>query len=232
MEFQLSPDAMTSILTVNLNIAFSNPFRHLQLRSHAMATKRDYYEVLSVKREASDEGDRLGLSQAGGEVPSRYAIHGDEDATDKFKEAAEAYEVLCDADKRARYDRYGHAGVQGQHHEFQSPRTCSRSSATCSAAACSAISSAAGRGGRRRAARRRYSRRGDARSGRSGPRREAERGVRIATASAKTCNGTGAEPGSKKETCRRCGGHGPGDPVGRHPASANHLSYLPAARAP
>jgi molecular chaperone DnaJ len=73
-----------------------------------MTSKRDYYEVLSVERTAS-----------GGEIASAYrslAIKyhpdshpDDEEATERFKEAAEAYEVLSDAEKRARYDRYGHA---------------------------------------------------------------------------------------------------------------------------
>ena len=77
-----------------------------------MATKRDYYEVLQVSRTASD-----------GEISASYrklAIKyhpdrnpGDEDAIGQFKECAEAFEVLSDSDKRARYDRYGHAGVEG-----------------------------------------------------------------------------------------------------------------------
>src|SRR5690349_16901354 len=84
-----------------------------------MATKLDYYEVLGVKREASDKE----IASAYRRLAVKYhpdSNPGDEGATAKFKEAAEAYEVLSDAEKRARYDRYGHAGVQGQHHEFQS----------------------------------------------------------------------------------------------------------------
>src|SRR6185369_601115 len=77
-----------------------------------MAAKRCYYEVLQVTRTASD-----------GEISSSYRklavrFHpdknpGDDEAVVKFKEAAEAYEVLSDKDKRARYDRFGHAGVDG-----------------------------------------------------------------------------------------------------------------------
>ena len=73
---------------------------------------RDYYEVLGVAREASD-GDiksayrKLALKHH----PDRNP--GDKTAEEKFKEAAEAYSVLADADKRARYDRFGHAGVTG-----------------------------------------------------------------------------------------------------------------------
>src|SRR4051794_9014178 len=72
--------------------------------------KRDYYEVLSVSRTATDQ-----------EIKSAYRrlavkFHpdknpGDAAAEEKFKEAAEAYSVLSDAEQRRRYDRFGHAGV-------------------------------------------------------------------------------------------------------------------------
>jgi molecular chaperone DnaJ len=73
-------------------------------------SKRDYYEVLGVNRTASDQ-----------EIKSAYRrlavrFHpdknpGDASAEEKFKEAAEAYGVLADAEQRQRYDRFGHAGV-------------------------------------------------------------------------------------------------------------------------
>ncbi|MCK9270529.1 MAG: DnaJ domain-containing protein, partial [Bacteroidales bacterium] len=76
-------------------------------------TKRDYYEILEITRDAN-----------AGEIKKAYRkmalrFHpdknpGDHQAEEKFKEAAEAYEVLNDTDKRQRYDRYGHAGVRGQ----------------------------------------------------------------------------------------------------------------------
>jgi molecular chaperone DnaJ len=77
-----------------------------------MATKRDYYEVLGVSRTASESE----LKKAYRKLALRY--HPDKnlnnkEAEEKFKEAAEAYEVLSDPEKRARYDRYGHAGVGG-----------------------------------------------------------------------------------------------------------------------
>lgn len=75
--------------------------------------KRDYYEVLGVTKNASqDEIKKAYRKQALKYHPDRNP--GDKKAEDKFKEAAEAYEVLKDDDKRARYDRYGHAGVDGQ----------------------------------------------------------------------------------------------------------------------
>jgi molecular chaperone DnaJ len=72
-----------------------------------MATKRDYYEVLGVgKSSAGDEIKKAYRKVAMQYHPDRNP--GDKEAEEKFKEAAEAYEVLSDADKRAKYDRYGH----------------------------------------------------------------------------------------------------------------------------
>jgi len=74
-------------------------------------SKRDYYEILSVTRTATD-----------GEIKSAYRklamqYHpdrnpGDKVAEERFKEAAEAYAVLCDPEKRSLYDRFGHQGVR------------------------------------------------------------------------------------------------------------------------
>jgi molecular chaperone DnaJ len=77
-----------------------------------MAGKRDYYEVLGVRREADDEEIKRAYRKLAMQYhPDRNV--GDQDAEAKFKEAAEAYEVLRDRDKRRRYDRYGHAGLEG-----------------------------------------------------------------------------------------------------------------------
>lgn len=74
--------------------------------------ERDYYEILGVDRTASpDELKRAYHKLAMKYHPDRNP--GDAEAEKKFKEAAEAYDVLRDSDKRARYDRFGHAGVQG-----------------------------------------------------------------------------------------------------------------------
>src|SRR6185312_1037551 len=71
-------------------------------------TKRDYYEILGVnKNSTADEIKKAYRKVAMQFHPDRNP--GDKQAEDKFKEAAEAYEVLSDTDKKAKYDRYGHA---------------------------------------------------------------------------------------------------------------------------
>ncbi|HBK25426.1 MAG TPA: molecular chaperone DnaJ [Clostridiales bacterium] len=73
-------------------------------------SKRDYYEVLGVGKDASADDIKKAYRQAAMKYhPDRNP--GDKTAEEKFKEAGEAYEVLSDADKRARYDQYGFAGV-------------------------------------------------------------------------------------------------------------------------
>ena len=75
-----------------------------------MATRRDYYEVLSVEKSANiDEIKRAYKKLAAKFHPDRNP--GDEAAVESFKEATEAFDVLYNPDKRARYDRFGHAGV-------------------------------------------------------------------------------------------------------------------------
>ena len=74
--------------------------------------KRDYYEVLGVDKSASaDEIKKAYRKKAIQYHPDKNP--GDKEAEEKFKEAAEAYEVLSNPDKRARYDQFGHAGVDG-----------------------------------------------------------------------------------------------------------------------
>lgn len=81
------------------------------------ATKRDYYEVLAVSRSASEEEIRKAYRRLAMKYhPDRNG--GDAEAEQKFRECAEAYEVLSDANKRRRYDQFGHEGVRGQAHDF------------------------------------------------------------------------------------------------------------------
>jgi molecular chaperone DnaJ len=177
-----------------------------------MASKRDYYEVLGVARTASD-GD---ISVSYRKLALKYHPDknpGDDEAVKLFKEAAEAYEVLIDPTKRARYDQYGHAGVDGPgggaphfgdvNDIFQ------------------AFGDIFGEGmfgdifggGRRGGGRRAQAKGGDVRADVTLDLLEAARGTTKNVTFRRnqrcgTCKGTGAKPGSKPETCRYCGGRG------------------------
>lgn len=77
-----------------------------------MAEKRDYYEVLGVSRNA----DAAEIKKAYRKLALKYHPDrnpGDKEAEEKFKEAAEAYDVLSNEEKRQRYDQFGHAGMGG-----------------------------------------------------------------------------------------------------------------------
>ena len=75
-------------------------------------SKRDYYEILGVQKNANAAEIKKAYRQKAIQFhPDKNP--GDKAAEEKFKEAAEAYEVLSNEDKRRRYDQYGHAGVGG-----------------------------------------------------------------------------------------------------------------------
>lgn len=174
-----------------------------------MADKRDYYEVLGVSKGASaDEIKKAYRQEAKKYHPDLHP--GDKEAEAKFKEINEAYEVLSDADKKSRYDQFGHAGVDpnfgagaggggfdgfGDFGDIFSD-----------------IFGGFGFGG------------GSAR--RNGPKRgadirqvieltfeEAAFGCKKKltlnkTENCEVCHGSGAKPGTNPETCKRCGGSG------------------------
>ncbi len=75
-----------------------------------MADKRDYYEVMGISKDASDDE----IKKAYRKLAKKYHPDlnpGDKTAEQHFKEVNEAYEVLSDKEKKARYDQFGHAGV-------------------------------------------------------------------------------------------------------------------------
>ena len=86
--------------------------------SPTMAQQRDFYEILGVERTATTSQ----ISESYRKLAIRFHPDknpGNDEASDRFKEAARAFEVLSDEQLRARYDRYGHAGLQGGGtHEF------------------------------------------------------------------------------------------------------------------
>ena len=177
-----------------------------------MAEKRDYYEVLGVDKNASEAE----IKRAYRKVAKKYhpvMNPGDKEAEEKFKEAAEAYEVLSDPEKKSKYDQFGHAafeqggGGAGGFGGFDFGGDMGGIFGD--------IFGDFFGGGRRG---------GDAR--RNGPRQGANlrAGVRITFDDAirgvekeleitlkeecKTCNGSGAKPGTSPETCPKCKGTG------------------------
>ncbi len=172
-----------------------------------MAAQRDYYEVLGVAKDASeDEIKRAYRKLAGKYHPDRNP--GDDKAINAFKEAAEAYEVLSHEEKRARYDRFGHAGVQGA------------GGAGPGFGDVGDIFEAFGDifgdifGGGRQQRGGRRARKGDSlKTSLTIDLMEAAVGcgreLEIARhAICDTCNGTGAKPGTAPQTCDYCGGRG------------------------
>ena len=167
--------------------------------------KRDYYEVLGVAKTASaDEIKKAYRKLAMKHHPDRNPD--DKSAEEKFKEASEAYEVLSDEDKRAAYDRHGHAGVDPN----MGAGGFGGGGANFSAIFGDVFGDIFGGGGR-----------GGARSARGADLRytlelsleEAVRGtkvqIRVPTqVTCEVCDGSGAKKGTQPETCRTCGGAG------------------------
>ncbi len=170
--------------------------------------KRDYYEVLGVNRDASDEE----LKKAYRRLAMKHHPDRNPDsntAEEKFKEAKEAYEVLADADKRAAYDQFGHAGVD----------QAAGMGAGAGAAGFGGFADAfgdifgdifGGGGGRSRS---NVYRGADLRYNLEVTLEDAARGtetrIRIPTMEeCETCHGSGAKPGTEPVSCPTCHGHG------------------------
>jgi molecular chaperone DnaJ len=167
--------------------------------------KRDYYEVLGVSREAGEQDIKRSFRRLARELHPDVNQH-DPEAEEKFKEAAEAYEVLTDAERRSVYDRYGHEGLQSS--GFSSNFQGFGSFADIFDAFFG----------------------GDAIFGGAGPRGGGAHGGDVAVAveislegaangakvdvdyevvdACERCRGNGAEPGTPIETCPRCDGTG------------------------
>jgi len=168
--------------------------------------KRDYYEILGVAKNAS-EAD---LKKAFRRLAMKYHPDrnpDDKDAEDKFKEAKEAHDILSDERKRAAYDQFGHAGVDGS------------AGAGAAGAGGAGFSDVFGDifgdifGGGRGGGASRASRGADLRYNLEISLEEAVAGttakIRVPTAVAcKTCDGSGARKGTKATTCTTCDGHG------------------------
>ncbi len=171
-----------------------------------MSLQVDYYEVLRIQRDASQKD----IADAYRKLALKYHPDrnpGDEEAERKFKEAARAFEVLSDPDKRARYDRFGQAGLESEGGGFHTIDDI--------LAAFGNIFGEFGlddimRGG---AGGRRVSRGSHIRANLTLDLMEAARGVNRTVRfqrhqQCKTCEGSGAKPGSGPENCPYCGGSG------------------------
>ncbi|MBV8657496.1 MAG: molecular chaperone DnaJ [Burkholderiales bacterium] len=168
--------------------------------------KKDFYEILGVNRDASDED----IKKSYRKLAMKY--HPDrnpdsKDAEEKFKEAKEAYEILSDGNKRAAYDQYGHAGVD--------PQAGMGAGGQGFGGFADAFGDIFGDifGGGARGGRSNVYRGSDLRYNLEVSLEEAARGtetqIRIPTHDeCDTCHGTGAKPGTEAKTCGTCGGHG------------------------
>jgi molecular chaperone DnaJ len=173
-----------------------------------MVDQRDFYEVLGVERRASGAQ----ITEAYRKLAIRYHPDknpGNEEAAGRFKEAARAFEVLSDEGLRARYDRYGHAGIQGGgRHEFNDISDVFEAFGDLFGGG---IFGEAFGGGRKRGSR--------ARKGRDVFCQVTLTLVEAARGATKTvefgrhemcgsCDGSGAKKGTKPQTCDYCGGQG------------------------
>lgn len=170
-----------------------------------MAEKRDYYEVLQVTRTAT----KIEIDRAYRKMAIKYhpdSNRDDPDASIKFKECSEAYEVLVDADKRTRYDQFGHAGLHGGGGGFQDFESFGDIFGDV-------LNDFFGGGRGRRGGGTRKSRGQDVRCDVTLTLEEAARGVSKDIAFRRrstcgSCDGSGAAAGSQPIVCATCGGRG------------------------
>jgi molecular chaperone DnaJ len=170
-----------------------------------MSSKRDYYEILRVNRNATEDELKASYRKLALKYhPDRNP--GDKAAEEKFKEAAEAYEVLRDPEKRSLYDQFGHQGLEGTGFSGFGGFEDIFSSFS------DIFEDFFGFGTRRRS-RSRAQRGADLRYDLSLAFMEAAFGTETEieiqkTESCPECHGSGSEPGTQPETCRHCGGVG------------------------
>jgi molecular chaperone DnaJ len=177
--------------------------------------KRDYYEILGVAIDANADTIKKDYRKAAMQFhPDKNP--GDKAAEDKFKEAARAYEVLSDQDLRARYDRFGHQGVDGGGgmggHHFHDASDIFEAFGDIFGDLFGGGGQGARRGGGRRSANA-PSRGADLRYVMEIELKDVITGIEKPIEfecedNCKDCQGSGAQPGTSTETCSACGGRG------------------------
>jgi len=168
-----------------------------------VAAKRDYYEVLGVPRDAGDADIKKAFRGLAREL--HPDVNPDPVAAERFKECAEAYEVLSDGQRRARYDRFGHAGVDGSTLHTEQFMDFGSLSDLLGAFFGDDLFGGGMRG--------RASRGGDVAAAVTLEFTESAFGVTRELdvdliRACDRCTGTGAEPGTVPERCETCGGQG------------------------
>jgi molecular chaperone DnaJ len=185
-----------------------------------MSATRDYYEILGVTRDADEATIKKAFRRLARELHPDVNRQ-DPQAEDKFKEAAEAYEVLSDPERRATYDRYGHEGLRsgGYAPNFESFGSVADIFDAFFGGS-GAFGDIFGAGGRGRPGGPLQG--GDVAVSAEVDLADAAHGASVevsydAVISCRHCRGNGAEPGTPIETCSRCGGSGQLRAVSRTP---------------
>ena len=175
-------------------------------------TKRDYYEILGVSKNA----DEAEIKKAYRQMALKYHPDknpGDKAAEDKFKEAAEAYDVLSNPEKKGRYDRFGHQGVNGQSGFSGGGMSMDDIFSHFGDIFGGAFGGFSGFGGGQQSGRRRVNQGSNLRVKIKLTLEEIAKGIEKKInlnkyIPCKTCSGTGAKDGKSYTTCRTCGGRG------------------------
>jgi molecular chaperone DnaJ len=167
--------------------------------------RRDPYDVLGVARDSGDAEIKRTFRRLARELHPDVNRH-DPEAEEKFKEAAEAYEILSDPERRATYDRYGFEGLDSRGFASQAHGFGSFADIFDAFFGGDPFGSSFGRGGGRVQG-------GDSAVEVEISLEEAARGAQVEVAydlvdTCEHCHGNGAEPGTPIETCERCGGAG------------------------